>query len=750
TLLAAWSEAKTGVARKVCIVGSAGIGKTRLITDTAARLRATRARVVWVRANPGEREIPYAFLSKLAGALATLPGAAAVSPASASALVALNPTLSSSFSAAADRATGPDALRNRTIAVHELLAAAADEAAVAVIVDDLHWSDRDSTRAFAGLSDLLEHERVLLVSAARPSNGGGQEIARDATVIRLVPLTVADTGALLASVAALPPSGIGQELPGLLRDASGGNPLLAIETLQFLLDQRSLKLERESWVVQDEPTVRQALNAGGALRRRIEALDAMERSVLIAVAMSGVPVPAGFAADVVRRPLADVAAVLHGLETRGMIGHVGEGWEPAHDQIGEMALATLPPERRAAIELEVGRAWMHGAPDDRALRRAGVHFLRADDRRAVANAFAAWVRLVRRSGDRRPAAALATEFLDREDATLVRALVQHLPIHHRYGGARWRAAATIAFVALASAAATWRWTRTPEPPPDEVLLAVAVDSAGDTTAYRVPIRRDRWTGGDVLVPSREGRRVHVALPATLGDYALTADGKAWISHAAMPDSGGDDLVMDRLSGGQRRLTWNPADDVNPDFSPDGRRLLFMTGRFDSLSHAHLAVMDIATGQVQQLTSGGPKDGSAKWSRNGLRIAFVRLSLTDAPDSVCTIAPNGEDPECRPTAYVTAVLGWIDDDRVLLTQQIGGGTALEVYDVADGSSRRIFHSAWGSFDLSPDGRWVACRCRETAASAMESVVFPLDHPELARTIAGSPLDTRLVWTLWDDR
>lgn len=747
TLLAAWDEARSGLARKVSIVGAAGIGKTRLVTDVAARLRATRARVVWVRANPGEREIAYAFLSKLAGALATLPGAAAVSPASAAALVALNPTLSNSFSAAADRAAGPDALRHRTIAVHELLAAAADEAPVAVIVDDLHWADRDSARALAGLSDLLERERVLLISAARPSNGGGQDFPRDATVIRLAPLSAADTGALLASVAALPQTAIGLELPSLLRDASGGNPLLAIETLQFLLDQKSVRLERESWVLQDEQAVRHALNAGGALRRRIEALDVLERSVLIVVAMSGVPVPAGFVGDVVQRPLPDVAAVLHGLETRGMINHVGDGWEPVHDQIGEMALSTLDPGRRIAMELTVGRAWMRDGSDDRAVRRAGVHFLRAGDRSAVAHAFAAWVRLVRRSGDRRPAPALAAEFLDREDAALVGALVRHLPIHHRYGGARWRTAATVAFVAVASAAATWRWTREPEPPPDDVFLAVSVDSTGDTTTYRVPIRRDGWVGGDLLLLSRQGQRIRTALPTSLLDYTLGPAGKSWISWASMPDSGAVDLVQESMSGRRRRLTWARGDDAAPDLSPDGAQLVFASGRFDSLSHGRIAIMDLATGAVRQVSHGSGVHGTPKWSPDGTRIAFTEFPFSDAPDSVCTIAPDGTGQRCAEVGYLPHLLGWVDDERVIYTTQPDSLAAVSILDTRDNSVRRILHTSVGAYQLSPDGSWLSCRCRDAGALHAQTVVAPIDQPDLRRVVAVNALDTRPIWVVW---
>jgi len=747
TLLAAWDEAKSGIARKVSIVGAAGIGKTRLVTDVVARLRATRARVVWVRANPGEREIAYAFLSKLAGALATLPGAAAVSPASAAALVALNPTLSGSFNAEPDRSAGPEALRHRTIAVHELLAAAADEAPMAVVVDDLHWADRESARAFSGVTELLERERVLLIAAARPSNGGTGPAPRDATVIRLSPLTAADTGALLASVGSLPDTDIAQRIPLLLRDASNGVPLLVIETLQFLMDEKLLALDAGAWKIANTPALLQSLNAGGALRRRIEALDPAERSVLNAVALAGVPVPAGFVGDVVQRPLPDVAAILYSLEMHGMVNHVGDGWEPVHDQIGELALSGLDAPMRRAAELAVGRAWLHGDSGDHALRRAGMHFLRAGDRTATTHAFATWVRRLRRLGDHRAAQALAAEFIDSEDEQQVRELVRRLPFQFRYAPSRWRTAAVIAFVAMASAAATWQWARPPEAAPDEQFLAVSVDSNSDTTVYGVGIRRDRWTGGDLLIVPKEGRPVHLTLPSTLNEYTVTQDDKSWISYATFPDSGGNDLVLEGMTGKRQRLTWAPGDDQAADLAPDGSQIVFATGRFDTLSHAHLAIMDLATHGIRQLTVGNGSDGTPKWGPSGVRIAFVHLSYSEAPDSICTISPDGSGTRCFNVGGLPTPVGWIDDNRLLVSDRRDSLVTLDMLDVRDGSMRRVQQTGGANYSLSPDGRWMYCQCRDIGAARPQPTIFPVDHPELSRPLVMSALDTRPVWLVW---
>ena len=65
-ILDAWSAARAGPARFVHVLGAAGLGKTRLLTDVHARLRATGARSIFVRANPGDRGVAYAFAADIA------------------------------------------------------------------------------------------------------------------------------------------------------------------------------------------------------------------------------------------------------------------------------------------------------------------------------------------------------------------------------------------------------------------------------------------------------------------------------------------------------------------------------------------------------------------------------------------------------------------------------------------------------------------------------------------------------------
>ena len=99
TLTQAWQQARHAAVH-VLLASPTGLGKTRLLHDFHARLKTLGARAILVRANPGERDLPFALAADLAGALGELPGGAAVAPATAATLVALNPALSAHFGGA--------------------------------------------------------------------------------------------------------------------------------------------------------------------------------------------------------------------------------------------------------------------------------------------------------------------------------------------------------------------------------------------------------------------------------------------------------------------------------------------------------------------------------------------------------------------------------------------------------------------------------------------------------------------------
>jgi len=68
-----------------------------------------------------------------------------------------------------------------------------------------------------------------------------------------------------------------------------------------------------------------------------------------------------------------------------------------------------------------------------------------------------------------------------------------------------------------------------------------------------------------------------------------------------------------------QLTDGPGYDSEPDWSPDGRRILYTSYRNDALE---LRVLDLPSGSSQPLVSNGAVNLDARWSPDGTRVAYV--------------------------------------------------------------------------------------------------------------------------------
>ena len=77
-------------------------------------------------------------------------------------------------------------------------------------------------------------------------------------------------------------------------------------------------------------------------------------------------------------------------------------------------------------------------------------------------------------------------------------------------------------------------------------------------------------------------------------------------------------VMDADGGNQRRLTNNRAHDASPSWSPDGKRIVFVSHRD---GNGEIYVMNADGGNPQNLTNNPDDDSSPSWSPDGKRIAF---------------------------------------------------------------------------------------------------------------------------------
>jgi DNA-binding CsgD family transcriptional regulator len=222
----ALDELDGGRAQAVEILGAAGIGKTRLLAELAARADARRHIVLGGAGADLERDLPFwvfvdALDEYLAGVeprrLANLDDDLRVE------LARVFPSLSD-LGRGGSAATQDERYRaNR--AVRELLARLAATKPLALILDDFHWADPASVDLAASLLHRPPAAAVLIVLAARPNpalprlRGATARALRagELTRIELDPLTGEQAAAMLGRA----PS---DAAAALLYEESGGNP----------------------------------------------------------------------------------------------------------------------------------------------------------------------------------------------------------------------------------------------------------------------------------------------------------------------------------------------------------------------------------------------------------------------------------------------------------------------------------------------------------------------------------------------
>jgi len=278
------------------ILGSAGVGKTRLVNEFVSSI-GDRARVVHGRCLSYGEGITYWPISEIVrgatGIGQSAEGAPATDLARIAAVLGENPDrdrIAERVGEAIGLTRGDPVPEETPWAIRSFLEALAADRPLVVVLEDLQWGQPLLLDLVEHIADWSRDAPILLVALARqellelrPAWGGGK---RSATIISLEPLNAGETAQLIDNL--LGQAQLPETIFDRIRSAAEGNPLFVEELLEMLIDEGALARTNGNWTASRDlaslavpPTIQALLSA------RLDGLAGPDRAVLERGAVEG-------------------------------------------------------------------------------------------------------------------------------------------------------------------------------------------------------------------------------------------------------------------------------------------------------------------------------------------------------------------------------------------------------------------------------------------------------------------------------
>jgi class 3 adenylate cyclase/tetratricopeptide (TPR) repeat protein len=371
-LEAAWKDAAENRRRVVFVTGEPGIGKTRLVGELARRVHGDGATVLYGRSDE-DLGVPYRPWLDALGHLVTRAGDDVLEGVGRTRLADLGRVVPEAAAHAGDApptpATDPETERYLFYsAVVELLGAAAREAPVLLVLDDLQWADTPTLLLLQFVVAAPEPMCLMVVGTYRDSDLGATsalthalaKLHRAAGVeeLSLRGLEDQEIVAMMEAAAGHEMNDAGLAMAHTLYEETDGNPFFAWELMRHLSETGAVARESTgTWVArQDMDEVSLPKSVRAVIGQRLGHLGDDAGRVLELAAVCG----REFDLEVVAVALgADADVVLDSLEraeAAGLVANVtGERFSFSHALVARTIYADLAPARRARAHRQVAQ-----------------------------------------------------------------------------------------------------------------------------------------------------------------------------------------------------------------------------------------------------------------------------------------------------------------------------------------------------------------------------------------------------------
>jgi class 3 adenylate cyclase/tetratricopeptide (TPR) repeat protein len=378
-----------GTGQLVFLAGEPGVGKTRLAQEITLHLRNRGFLLAAGRCYEPQQTVAfYPFLEALASLFEAAPPAMrADAPKRWPYLGQLLPDQIPVHPITSE--SGDDQQRLFR-AISGFLQALAEEAPVALLLDDLHWADPSSLELLQHVARQTRADRVLLLGTYRdvevgrqhPLEGALHDLLREGLLTRIDVGRLAqnDTAALIATT--MGEENVSEEFAGLIYGHTEGNPFFVQQVMHALVERGDIYREGDRWERRTIEEIEVPESVRSVIGRRLSRLAEETQALLREASVLGQTFNFDELKLVTMRGEEEMEAALKEASDAGIARPLEKDNYAFDHALTQQALySELSPRRRRKIHLAAGEA-LEKLPDPRPLKRAGElawHFVQADD-----------------------------------------------------------------------------------------------------------------------------------------------------------------------------------------------------------------------------------------------------------------------------------------------------------------------------------------------------------------------------------